>query len=94
MRLLLAAFPAAAVVLPGAGTTDISATLHSVAAQYYSNAGQVAIVAGRETTMDYYERLVDDVALLRAPAPAHYPLALWRQTAEAASQLDVSLASS
>jgi S-formylglutathione hydrolase FrmB len=92
MRLLFAAFPAGLLVLLGAGTTDTSATLHSVAAQYYANAGQVATVAGRETTMDYYERLVDDVALLRAPVPGRYPPEVWRQTAEAASQLDVSLA--
>ena len=92
MRVLLAALPAAALALSGAGTSDISATLRSVAAQYYSNAGLIAIVAGRETTMDYYERLVEDGALLRGPAPAHYPPNLWRQTAEAASELDVSLA--
>lgn len=92
MRLLLATLPAAVVVLSGAVTTDLGATLRSVAAQYYSTAGQIAIVAGRDTTMDYYERLVDDAALLRAPAPAHYPPAIWQQTATAASELDVSLA--
>jgi S-formylglutathione hydrolase FrmB len=92
MRVLLAALPAAALVLSGAGTSEISATLRSVAAQYYSNAGRIATVAGRETTMDYYERLVDDGAVLREPVPTHYPPALWRQTAEAASELDVSLA--
>ncbi len=92
MRVLLSALPAAALVLSGAGTSDIGTTLRSVAAQYYSNAGQIAIVAGRETTMDYYERLVEDGVLLREPAPAHYPPVIWRQTAEAASELDVSLA--
>jgi S-formylglutathione hydrolase FrmB len=92
MRVLLAALPAAALALSGAGTSDIGATLRSVAARYYSNAGQVAIVAGRETTMDYYERLLDDGALLREPVPSHFPPAMWRQTVEAASELDVSLA--
>ena len=77
MRVLLATLPAAVVVLSGAVTSDLGATLRSVADQYYWTAGQIAIVAGRETTMDYYERLVNDAALLREPAYAHYPPHIW-----------------
>ncbi|MGB8909089.1 MAG: alpha/beta hydrolase-fold protein [Candidatus Cybelea sp.] len=92
VRVLLAALPAAALMLSGADASDVGATLRSVADQYYSNVAQVATVAGRETTMDYYERLVNDAALLLEPAPNDYPPEIWRQTAKAASELDVSLA--
>jgi S-formylglutathione hydrolase FrmB len=83
---------AAAVALLGTASGDVGATLRVVAAQYYANAGKVAIVAGRDTTMDYYQRLVDDAGLLRVAAPGRYPAAAWQQTVEAASELDVSLA--
>lgn len=83
---------AAAVALLGAASGDVGATLRVVAAQYYANAGNVAVVAGRDTTMDYYQRLVDDAGLLRVAAPGRYPASAWQQTVEAASELDVSLA--
>jgi len=42
--------------------------------------------------MDYYDRLLDDAALLAERAPDRYPPELWQTTARAASQLDLSLA--
>jgi dienelactone hydrolase len=93
MKALLVA-GAAAVVLttPGAGAQITGRMLRVVAALYYANAGRVALVTGRDTTMDYYDRLLDDADQLTDPAPDGYPPALWQRTAQAASRLDVSLA--
>ena len=53
----------------GAAGEDLGTTLRSVAAVYYAKAGQVALVAGRATTMDYYDRLLTDANLLSEAPP-------------------------
>ncbi len=80
---------AAALVLAAAGTGD---TLRSVAATYYANAGKVATVAGRDTTMDYYQRLLDDADLAASPAPKGYTTQAWQQLIDDEARLDISLA--
>lgn len=92
MRVFHALVAVAALPLVAAGAQQSAATLHAVAADYYAHAGQVAIVAGRDTTMDYYDRLLDDATLQKVPAPNQYPAQAWEQTIDAESQLDVSLA--
>ena len=82
---------AAIAALTGAGE-PLGTALRSTAATYYARAGQVAIVAGRDTTMDYYDRLLDDAALLNQSPPKYYPAQLWQQAIQAAAQLDLSLA--
>lgn len=42
--------------------------------------------------MDYYNRLLEDLDLLKEPAPPHYPLDVWQRLVRAQSRLDVSLA--
>jgi predicted esterase len=80
------------MLLVAAGPDDLEGSLRAVAAQYYAGAGTVAVVAGPDTTMDYYDRLVADAALLHQAPPAGYPPDAWRTAIRAESQLDLSLA--
>jgi dienelactone hydrolase len=80
------------MALAGAAGEDFGTTLRSVAAVYYAKAGQVAVVAGRATTMDYYDRLLTDANLLSEAPPGNYPAQTWQQIVRTESQLDVSLA--
>jgi dienelactone hydrolase len=93
MKALRAAAIAATLAgLIAATSEDLSNTLQSTAASYYRHAGEVAIIAGADTTMDYYDRLLDDAASLRQHAPRRYPREAWESTARTASELDLSLA--
>jgi poly(3-hydroxybutyrate) depolymerase len=87
-----AALTAALAVLNAASSDDLRGTLQATAGSYYRQAAAVAGVAGADTTMDYYDRLVDDAALLGERPPSPYPPELWENTVRAASQLDLSLA--
>ncbi len=84
--------PAALALLIAASSDDLRGTLQSTAASYYRHAAVVASIAGADTTMDYYDRLVDDAAMLGERPPIRYPTGLWDDTVRAASQLDLSLA--
>jgi poly(3-hydroxybutyrate) depolymerase len=90
VRALAAA--AAALTILGAGPTGLGDRLRSVAAEYYAGAGKVETQAGPDTTMDYYQRLLDDADLLEQSAPAGYPAQSWQRSVEAAARLDLSLA--
>ncbi len=83
---------AAALALLGAGPGDAGATLQATAAAYYAQAPQIARVTGRDTTMDYYQRLFDDMDLLKAPLPDDYTPAMWQHFLTSITQLDLSLA--
>ncbi|HEY6327037.1 MAG TPA: alpha/beta hydrolase-fold protein [Candidatus Cybelea sp.] len=50
----------AVLLLAGAAAGNTSDTLRGVAATYYANARQIATLTGRDTAMDYYQRLLDD----------------------------------
>lgn len=86
------AFGVAVIALATGAAESTGDVLRAVAAAYYQDAGSVANVTGRETAMDYYQRLLDDADLAGAPAPSSYPPALWNDFVRAFSQLDVSLA--
>ena len=83
---------AAVLALIGAGPGIGADTLRSVAATYYAKAGRISTVTGRDTTMDYYQRLLDDADLLAAPRPASYPPQAWQDSVQAIARLDLSLA--
>ncbi|MBV9334156.1 MAG: hypothetical protein JO146_09120 [Candidatus Eremiobacteraeota bacterium] len=87
-----AAIAAALAFLIAASPDDLRSALQSTAASYYRHAGAVASVAGADTVMDYYDRLIDDAASLGERAPGRYPSGLWESTVHAASALDLSLA--
>lgn len=91
---VLRAAAAAAVVLGLVGTSseNLGSELRAAAARYYQDAGEIAAVTGRDTTLDYYDRLLADAAALSAPPPAGYSPELWQRTVRAGSQLDLSLA--
>ncbi|MBV8068167.1 MAG: hypothetical protein JO113_09325, partial [Candidatus Eremiobacteraeota bacterium] len=80
------------VAFVGAAPENLAATLRAVAARYYQSAGQVAAVAGRDATMDYYDRLLDDAELVSQSSADPRLTQRWRESATAASQLDLSLA--
>jgi acetyl esterase/lipase len=92
LTLRAAASAAAILVFTIAGTTTGSDTLRSVAASYYAKAGQIAIITGRDSTMDYYQRLLDDADLLNTTAPSYYTAEQWQHSVQGFSQLDLSLA--
>jgi predicted esterase len=94
---MLARFAAAAVasvVLLGVSApTGLAGALHDAATAYYANLAKVAKVTSRETTMDYYQRLLDDQdMLLNEPAPAGYDQATWEISTHGIATLDLSLA--
>jgi predicted esterase len=91
-RALAIGTTAALVMVGGASPPDLDGALHSVAARYYDNVASIAKITGRDTTMDYYQRLLDDAELLKTPPPDDYTPALWRQQSESTAQLDLSLA--
>jgi predicted esterase len=93
VSVLRAAVTAAVILsLIGAASENLGSELRAAAARYYRNAPEIAAVAGRDTTMDYYDRLVADAQALSTPALPGYPPELWQRTLCAESQLDLSLA--
>jgi predicted esterase len=94
MSLRVAATAIAACFLLGASSpTDLVAALHDAATSYYANLAKVAKVTSRETTMDYYQRLLDDQdMLLNEPAPVGYNRATWEISTHGIATLDLSLA--
>jgi predicted esterase len=89
-RLCLAAI--APLWILGASGTDLLASLHDTAAQYYASVAGVAKLTSRDTTMDYYQRLIDDADLAAEPAPAGYDQATWEISTHGIATLDISLA--
>jgi predicted esterase len=83
---------AAALALLGVSSSDLDSALRTAAASYYAKVAQVAPVTGRDTTMDYYQRLLDDADLVKAPVPDGYTPAVWQYSVNAISRLDISLA--
>ncbi len=85
--------PALALALLGTvGGDDLAVTLRSLARAYLTNVAAIARVTGRDTTMDYYNRLMEDVDLSRLPPPAGYSPEVWQRSVRAESDLDASLA--
>lgn len=82
----------AALALMGAGSANVDdAHLRSVAATYYSNVSAIARITGRDSTMDYYQRLLEDSDLLEN-VPDGYAPAAWQQLISRTARLDVDLA--
>ncbi len=79
--------------LPGSSAGGLRVSLLATAAAYRANMVSIARLAGRDTTYDYYERLLDDVELLDDQSvPAGYTAAQWSQTISRIASLDLSLA--
>jgi predicted esterase len=89
-RIVLAAI--APLFLLGVSDSELLASLHDTAAQYYASVGKVAKLTGRETTMDYYQRLIDDIDSLTEKPPQGYDQAAWAISTRGMAQLDISLA--
>jgi predicted esterase len=82
----------AALLLAGAAPGTTPDTLRAAAAVYYANVLQIAKITGRDTAMDYYQRLLDDADLWSAPAPSGVPQRNWERLRDTEAQLDLSLA--
>jgi poly(3-hydroxybutyrate) depolymerase len=89
LRAVIVGAAAGALAAAGGGTAD---TLRSVAAQYYANAGKIASLAGRDTVMDYYQRLLDDADLAGDPPPSGLTTQAWQALTTTEASLDISLA--
>ncbi|HEY1654040.1 MAG TPA: hypothetical protein VGF86_02875 [Candidatus Tumulicola sp.] len=83
---------AAAFGLLGVASSDVGGDLQATAARYATDVAAIARVTGRDTTMDYYQRLIDDRELLGEPIPGGYPAAMWDDYVQATARLDLSLA--
>jgi predicted esterase len=82
----------AAIALLGSASSDVRTTLRSVAASYYADVAAIAKVTGRNTTMDYYNRLVQDLDEQDATPPPHYEASMFYETMRETVRLDLSLA--
>jgi phospholipase/carboxylesterase len=86
-RVVVALLTLATVV---AAAPSLPERLRSVAARYYAHATAIATITNRYSTMDYYERLIDDAGTLSDRNAQRSPAST--QIIEAQSQLDLSLA--
>lgn len=82
----------AAIALLGSAPTDVQTTLRDVAASYLANVSAIAKATGRDTTMGYYNRLVEDLAEQDATPPPNYDAAMFYGTMRETVRLDLSLA--
>lgn len=76
---------AALIALAIAAAPDPGAPLRAAASAYYADAGAIAAITGRDTAMDYYQRLLADAALLQRADP--YFTTLAQLDLDAATQL-------
>ncbi|HYL27680.1 MAG TPA: hypothetical protein VEW74_07580, partial [Candidatus Nitrosotalea sp.] len=84
---------AALTLLYGSSADGLRVSLHATADAYLAAIAQVAPIAGRDTTYDYFERLNDDIALLDDPSvPKGYTATDWSAMVASIGALDVSLA--
>ncbi len=83
---------AACAVLLGAGDGGLRASLAATAKAYYAQAVSIAKVTGRDTALDYYQRLLDDRDALDEPAPVGYDAAQWSAVRQNVAALDLDAA--
>jgi predicted esterase len=84
---------AALALLLGSSADELRVSLRTTAAAYLANIARISVIAGRDTTYDYYERLINDEQSLDDPTPAEgYSSAAWSATVRNVASLDVSLA--
>jgi predicted esterase len=71
----------------------LQASLRANAAEYLARISAVAPIAGRDTTFDYYQRLLDDAELFDdSSVPPGYTKEQWSLTLRQTARLDLSLA--
>jgi predicted esterase len=92
MTLRAYAAVAACVALLATQPASLAHELDALAARYYAQAGRISIATGRDSTMDYYQRLVDDAAMFGSPAPGGVSAANWDELRQNFARLDSSLA--
>lgn len=81
------------LLLAAASPPSLDDSLHAAAVAYRAHIARIAPVAGRDTTFDYYIRLVDDEHALNDPSvPDGYTADAWHETVRQTAQLDLSLA--
>ena len=92
--MILRAFAAcvACVALLGAQPANLARQLDALAARYYAQAARISVATGRDSTMDYYQRLIDDAAMFDSAAPPGVSAASWDELRQNFARLDSSLA--
>jgi len=84
---------AAATALLGSSQSNLQTQLRQTAAAYLAGIGPIAVVTGRDTAFDYYERLRDDADMLDDPTAGRgFTATQWLQTTQRFGTLDLSLA--
>jgi predicted esterase len=93
IRRLLVAAIAPLILLGASAPNGTIASLREAATAYNANLKAIAATTSRDTTMDYYQRLVDDQDLFsNEPTPDGYSDDAWKVTTQSIADLDVSLA--
>lgn len=72
--------------------SEVGSALHATATAFLADVATIARVTGRDTTMDYYQRLLDDTDMLAQPVPDGYPESVWQPYVATTARLDISLA--
>jgi predicted esterase len=84
---------AALALLLGSSAVDLRVSLRDTAAAYLASFAKIGPIAGRDTTYDYYERLLEDADMLGdAAVPQGYTPEQWSETVNRIAALDLSLA--
>jgi dienelactone hydrolase len=90
MRLVVAA--AFAALLAGSPRPAIDAALESTAQSYVAEVVSISKLTGRDTAMDFYQRLLEDQDLVESPPPSDYTDAMWQHSVSTIARLDLSAA--
>jgi dienelactone hydrolase len=84
---------ALSIVFLGISGTAIRSELDATAVQYYARLTEMAPIVGRDSAVDYYQRLAYDGGLIdSADVPHDYTAEQWQQLLNRMSELDLSLA--
>lgn len=80
------------VLLAASSKSDSLQALDETAQSYYNDVVAIAPITGRDTALDYYQRLIQDQDLVQTPAPSDYTESIWRYSVANIVRLDVDLA--
>jgi dienelactone hydrolase len=82
---------AALILVAASPKQALVATIDTTAQSYFNDVAAISQLTGRDTAMDYYQRLVDDADLLEEPAPSDYTDAMWHHSVNEIVRLDLSV---
>jgi pimeloyl-ACP methyl ester carboxylesterase len=82
----------AVLTLTAQTNVSLDAELARTSAAYYTAVPEVLQITGRDTVLDYYQRLMDDRERLTETAPAGYSEEVWTRSVSRIATLDLAVA--